>query len=88
MEEVGPDNQEVDLQHQCRVEVNILWAVEDTEDMLDAVCTDRVEAEDEIEWELLKRKSNVFLCLILFRVQSQNLMNLSRVSNPPKIGFI
>lgn len=66
MEEVGPDNQEVDLQHQCRVEVNILWAVEDTEDMLDAVCTDRVEAEDEIEWELLKRKSNVFLCLILF----------------------
>ena len=66
MEEVGPDNQEVDLQHQCRVELNILWAVEDTEDMLDAVCTDRVEAEDEIEWELLKRKSNVFLCLILF----------------------
>ena len=66
MEEVGPDNQEVDLQHQCRVEVNILWAVEDTEDMLDAVCTDRVEAEDEIEWELLKRKSNVFFCLILF----------------------
>lgn len=66
MEEVGPDNQEVDLQHQCRVEVNILWAVEDTEDMLDAVCTDRVEAEDEIEWELLKRKSNVFLCLTLF----------------------
>ena len=61
MEEVGPDNQEVDLQHQCRVEVNILWAVEDTEDMLDAVCTDRVEAEDEIEWELLKRKSYVFL---------------------------
>ena len=49
MEEVGPDNQEVDLQHQCRVEVKILWAVEDTEDMLDAVCTDRVEAEDEIE---------------------------------------
>lgn len=61
MVEVGPDIQEVDLQHQCRVEVNILKTVQDTEDMLDAVCMDRVEAEDEIEWELLKRKSYVFL---------------------------